>query len=527
MARIHAVTRRSGSAEPPAAGRYGHRPGRPAVRPHGGRTEPSAGCGRRPVIDRHEVVEVGGQPVALTRKEFDLLALLAERPEVGLPREQILSAVWESRWAGGQRTLEVHVASIRTKTGPPEPDRDGARGRLPARRPRRADRRRPARGVGRARAAVRRAGRAVRRPAARPRRPARAQLRSRPGPHGLHRPPRRPRPFRRVAPREPAGRRRARRARRAAPLRGRVRDSRCAVVAADGHRAPSTSRPGVPGHGPRQRAIGPGGPRRPGRNRPRSDPALGPRHRWWWPSRWCVDGDVRRRGGQRLRPEPRPGPRAAGVAAPAGGGAGGARRWAAGRPAVARWVLRPVRRARRGRAPDRQPATSGARVPSRRQRPPELRRLASVVQPHGRHGADRRSRRSARSSPTPATSCATRWSPAGRLQGWPCPAVDGAARTTTSGALDDGRHLAETLDRMLELARAEHLAAARRTARRRRARRRAARRRGGWWPSSRSVTVRRTGAAAERRPGMTRTPSWAAGRRPRQRPEVLARPAAR
>jgi DNA-binding response OmpR family regulator len=62
---------------------------------------------RRVIVDGHEV--------ALTRKEFDLLALLAQRPGVVFRREQIISQVWCTSWEGTGRTLEVHVASLRSK----------------------------------------------------------------------------------------------------------------------------------------------------------------------------------------------------------------------------------------------------------------------------------------------------------------------------------------------------------------------------------------------------------------------------
>ncbi|RLL69189.1 response regulator transcription factor [Streptomyces sp. Z26] len=62
---------------------------------------------------------VGGLPVSLTRKEFDLLALLAQRPGVVFRREQIISEVWRTSWEGTGRTLEVHVASLRSKLGLP------------------------------------------------------------------------------------------------------------------------------------------------------------------------------------------------------------------------------------------------------------------------------------------------------------------------------------------------------------------------------------------------------------------------
>ncbi|MFF2848626.1 response regulator transcription factor [Streptomyces sp. NPDC058001] len=60
-------------------------------------------------------VSVDGAAVQLTRKEFDLLALLAQRPGVVFRREQIISEVWRTSWEGTGRTLEVHVASLRSK----------------------------------------------------------------------------------------------------------------------------------------------------------------------------------------------------------------------------------------------------------------------------------------------------------------------------------------------------------------------------------------------------------------------------
>ncbi|MGK5696334.1 response regulator transcription factor [Streptomyces sp. URMC 128] len=60
-------------------------------------------------------VSVDGTVIQLTRKEFDLLALLAQRPGVVFRREQIISEVWRTSWEGTGRTLEVHVASLRSK----------------------------------------------------------------------------------------------------------------------------------------------------------------------------------------------------------------------------------------------------------------------------------------------------------------------------------------------------------------------------------------------------------------------------
>ena len=65
-------------------------------------------------------VRAHGEPVRLTRKEFDLLALLAEQPGAVRTRAEILQRVWESSWQGSSRTLDVHVASLRAKLAAPD-----------------------------------------------------------------------------------------------------------------------------------------------------------------------------------------------------------------------------------------------------------------------------------------------------------------------------------------------------------------------------------------------------------------------
>ena len=63
----------------------------------------------------NRLVLVGGAPVELTPKEFDVLAVLARYPGVVVPRDRIIREVWGTDWAGFNRSLEVHVASIRRK----------------------------------------------------------------------------------------------------------------------------------------------------------------------------------------------------------------------------------------------------------------------------------------------------------------------------------------------------------------------------------------------------------------------------
>lgn len=62
-------------------------------------------------------VTAAGTEVALTRKEFDLLAALARREGAVLPRGELLEQVWGTADASAARTLEAHVASLRSKLG--------------------------------------------------------------------------------------------------------------------------------------------------------------------------------------------------------------------------------------------------------------------------------------------------------------------------------------------------------------------------------------------------------------------------
>jgi DNA-binding response OmpR family regulator len=98
VARIRAVARR-----------------RPAPLVHPGTTELSGLA-----IDRRtRRVIVEGNEVALTPKEFDLLAFLAEDPGAVCSRQQVLEEVWDPHWYGPTKTLDVHVASLRKKLGDP------------------------------------------------------------------------------------------------------------------------------------------------------------------------------------------------------------------------------------------------------------------------------------------------------------------------------------------------------------------------------------------------------------------------
>jgi two-component system, OmpR family, response regulator RegX3 len=62
---------------------------------------------------------VDGRELALTPKEFDLLALLAADPGAAVARDRIFAQVWGTRWYGSPKTIDVHVAALRRKLGDP------------------------------------------------------------------------------------------------------------------------------------------------------------------------------------------------------------------------------------------------------------------------------------------------------------------------------------------------------------------------------------------------------------------------
>jgi DNA-binding response OmpR family regulator len=68
-------------------------------------------------VERREV-RSEGEPVAMTAREFDLLAYLAENEGLVLSRRQLLDGVWGADWYGDDRTVDVHVRQLRKKLGP-------------------------------------------------------------------------------------------------------------------------------------------------------------------------------------------------------------------------------------------------------------------------------------------------------------------------------------------------------------------------------------------------------------------------
>jgi len=58
-----------------------------------------------------------GEALELTRKEFDLLALLMSQAGTVVSRERLIDEVWDVNWFGSTKTLDVHVSGLRKKLG--------------------------------------------------------------------------------------------------------------------------------------------------------------------------------------------------------------------------------------------------------------------------------------------------------------------------------------------------------------------------------------------------------------------------
>jgi DNA-binding response OmpR family regulator len=97
-ARVRAVLRRRGGTRSPASAVY---------------------RGRHLVADFDAVsVAVEGQPIRLTRREFDLLRCLVENRNRVLTRDRLLTRVWGYEQFIETRSVDVHVGRLRSKLGP-------------------------------------------------------------------------------------------------------------------------------------------------------------------------------------------------------------------------------------------------------------------------------------------------------------------------------------------------------------------------------------------------------------------------
>lgn len=94
-ARIRAVMRRTEDADP----------------------SPTLTVGGLQIDVAARTVHLDGQPVELTRKEFDLLLHLARHEGQVVSRRDLLAAVWRQPFGGADKTVDVHLSWLRRKLG--------------------------------------------------------------------------------------------------------------------------------------------------------------------------------------------------------------------------------------------------------------------------------------------------------------------------------------------------------------------------------------------------------------------------
>ena len=87
-------------------------------RSHSASPAESSAMNNRLIIDkdRYEVTLIG-EIIHFPKKEFELLALLASKPEMVFDRDTILENIWGSGVIVGDRTIDVHIRKLREKIG--------------------------------------------------------------------------------------------------------------------------------------------------------------------------------------------------------------------------------------------------------------------------------------------------------------------------------------------------------------------------------------------------------------------------
>ena len=67
--------------------------------------------------DQKHMVNVMGEKVTLTFKEFEMLKLFMSHPGVVYSRDKLLSEIWGSEYLGESRTVDMHIKTLRQKLG--------------------------------------------------------------------------------------------------------------------------------------------------------------------------------------------------------------------------------------------------------------------------------------------------------------------------------------------------------------------------------------------------------------------------
>lgn len=101
LARVSAVLRRTMSEE--------------QLQEKGGSGEKVITVGELSIYPEKYEVVLHGESIPLRPKEFEVLLYLVQRPGVVVTRDDLMNIVWGFDYIGGQRTVDVHVSSLRKK----------------------------------------------------------------------------------------------------------------------------------------------------------------------------------------------------------------------------------------------------------------------------------------------------------------------------------------------------------------------------------------------------------------------------
>ena len=82
-----------------------------------GQAEQTLCLGNIEICAQERSVKLYGEPLPLKPREFDLLLTLAKNRNVALSREKLLAQIWGIDFMGETRTVDVHIAQLRKKTG--------------------------------------------------------------------------------------------------------------------------------------------------------------------------------------------------------------------------------------------------------------------------------------------------------------------------------------------------------------------------------------------------------------------------
>jgi two-component system, OmpR family, response regulator RegX3 len=90
---------------------------RSAPRENGAATLKPIAIGELELDNAARIARFRGEELDLSRKEFDLLAVLMRDAGRVVTREDLMSEVWDTNWFGSTKTLDVHIGWLRRKLG--------------------------------------------------------------------------------------------------------------------------------------------------------------------------------------------------------------------------------------------------------------------------------------------------------------------------------------------------------------------------------------------------------------------------